>query len=101
LPLGERPAVVDLATELGWSERSTLRMSQRFFGAYFPAACGHWRRYLRMWRLNAAATLLSTEDLSVGEVSARVGFSSPTSLCHALEQAGWPSAGAIRREFDQ
>jgi AraC-like DNA-binding protein len=44
-------------------------------------------RYLTEWRINLASGLLRTTDLTVGEISARVGYTSEEAFSRAFKRA--------------
>jgi AraC-like DNA-binding protein len=50
-------------------------------------------------RLNLAATLLKKENLSVGEVSQRVGYDSDTGFSSAFKRRYGTAPGAYRRKI--
>jgi AraC family transcriptional regulator, alkane utilization regulator len=90
----ERPwTVPTLAREVGMS-RSTLARRFREILGETPLV------YLSRSRLQTAAELMRTENLSLGEVAARVGYQSEASFSRAFRQTmGKPPAayrGAAR-----
>lgn len=97
-PLSARPMAVDLARELGVSERHALRQANTFFETYY-ASGSTWREYIHAMRVGLGPFFMSHPRARTESVSRLLGFSSPTSFCHALHQAGLPSPTAIQQEL--
>jgi AraC-like DNA-binding protein len=69
----------DLAREIGMS-RSMLAEDFAHFVGVPPM------QYLAQWRMQIAATLLSTTTLGLGEIAARVGYGSEAALSRAYKR---------------
>jgi AraC-like DNA-binding protein len=87
----DRPWTVPmLAREVGLSRATLTRRFRELLGET-PLA------YLSRWRLQAAADLIRSERLSLGEVAARVGYQSEASFSRVFRQAMGQRPGAYRR----
>lgn len=95
-PLTARPMAVDLARALGVGERQTLRRVNTFIAKYY-ASGSTWRGYVHAMRIGLSAFFMSHPRATTEHVSQLLGFSSPTSFCHALQLAGLPSPSAMQR----
>lgn len=76
---GERLTVRDLAARSAMSPRAFSEKFQQHFGTT-P------NRYLRKVRLLAASELLSTTDLSVGDIASQVGYYDQSHLTHDFQR---------------
>lgn len=95
-PLTARPMAVDLARALGIGERQALRRVNAFIEKYY-ASGSTWRGYVHAMRIGLSAFFMSHPHATTEHVSKLLGFASPTSFCHALQQAGLPSPTAMQR----
>jgi AraC-like DNA-binding protein len=87
----ERPwTVTILAREVGMS-RSTLARRFREILGETPLV------YLSRWRLHAAAELMRTEKLSLGEIATRVGYQSEASFSRVFRRTMGKPPAAYRR----
>jgi AraC family transcriptional regulator, alkane utilization regulator len=71
--------VEDLASEIGTSRAVLAERFERYLQES-PI------RYLTKWRLQLAAKLLSSTDLSIGEIAGRVGYSSEEAFSRAFKR---------------
>ena len=72
-------------------------MSRSKFFARFKQLLGATpARYLQRWRMGLAARVLRSEDLSVAEVSARVGYTSVRSFTKAFRKHHGTTPAAYR-----
>ena len=55
-------------------------------------------QYLTRWRMDMASTWMRDENLSVGEVATRLGYSSEASFSRAFKRHLGSSPGAYRRK---
>lgn len=95
-PLSARPMAIDLARALGVGERQALRRANAFFGDYYTQRSS-WREYLYIMRVGLSTFFIGHPRARTDQVSRLLGFSSPTSLCHALHDAGLPSPLEVQR----
>jgi len=81
--LHDRPAhdwsLDELARDVGMSRSVLAERFTHFVGV--PAM-----QYLMQWRMQLAATLLSTSSLGLDDIAARVGYSSQTALSRAYKR---------------
>jgi AraC-like DNA-binding protein len=88
-----------------WSVESLARavsMSRSKFAARFKRLVGESPlAYLGQLRLNLAATLLTKGNLTIGEVSQRVGYDSETAFSSAFKRRYGTAPGAYRRRTKQ
>jgi transcriptional regulator GlxA family with amidase domain len=89
----EAPLTIpEIADEIGLSVRQLQSLSQQHFGETLS------NRYLAI-RLNAARNMLMYGDLSVTEITAATGFSSPSTFARAFQRRFKTSATAYRKAF--
>lgn len=97
-PSAERPTLVDVESGgLEWSSRHVRRRIDDFLARHHMPF-SHWRELRQSYVLTSAVLGLSLHGARLERVARAVGFSSPTSLCHALERNGLSSPGHIARE---
>jgi AraC-like DNA-binding protein len=99
-PFSGQPMAIDLARQLGVGEAQALRRVADHFGRYHVTV-GAWREYVRGMRMALAAFFASVRGARTEHVSRLLGFSSPTSLCHAFLKAGLPSPMELQRELSR
>jgi AraC-like DNA-binding protein len=95
-PLSSRPMAIDLARELGVCERQALRRTNALFETYY-ASGSTWREYVHAMRVGLSSFFMSHPRARTQNISRLLGFSSPTSFCHALHEAGLPSPLELQR----
>lgn len=95
-PLSSQPMSVDLARALGVGEHHALRRVNQYFQR-FHLSTRSWRDYLRGQRLALGAFFMGRPDATTEEVACALGFRSPTSFCHAFQDAGLPSPRALQQ----
>lgn len=91
--LAEKPAIEDVASDLGWNARRVHRRLDAI-AAKYAFTFSHWRGSLHYARLLAALRLLSAPEATTRDVARRTGFRAPSALCHAFSEAGLPSPRA-------
>jgi AraC-like DNA-binding protein len=96
--LRSQPMAVDLSRALGVSERHALRQASRYF-QQFHLSASSWREFIRCLRLEMGAFFMGAPAARTEDVSAFLGFSSPTGFCHAFHDAGLPSPRKLRDEL--
>lgn len=95
-PLAARPMAIDLAQALGVGQRHALRLANAYFRDYYAGA-STWRDYVHVMRIGLGTFFMSHPRARTEKVSQLLGFGSPTSFCHALQEAGLPSPSAVQR----
>jgi transcriptional regulator GlxA family with amidase domain len=88
----EQVEIAKLAAEVGTTERTLSRRFSRLYGQS-PAA------YLRSRRCAAAATLLSSTELAVEEISWRVGYADASAFSRAFRGYAGASPAAYRVDY--
>lgn len=94
--LGDRPAIVDLETRLGWSRNRIHTVLERFQRTYAFHITGGWRPLYHWWRVPLGLALMSTGKLRTEDAATMLGYASPRALCNAFANAGLPSPGSVR-----
>lgn len=94
--LDNGPSMVDLDARLGLSARQINRLVTDFNQRYGFNSLG-WRDTRNRRRLLVGATLMTAQAARTELVARAMGYSSPSSFCHAMELAGLPSPGATAR----
>jgi hypothetical protein len=97
-PLAARPMAVDLGGLLGVGDRHAMRRANEFLLRYYVTAIG-WREYVRGMRLELGVFLSGVRGATTSDVSRALGFSTPTTLCHAFAAAGLGSPRAVGRRL--
>jgi AraC-like DNA-binding protein len=90
----ERLTVRDLAARSAMSPRTFSEKFQQHFGTT-P------NRYLKKVRLLAASELLSTTDLSIGDIASQVGYYDQSHLTHDFQRFLEMSPGEYRTKYRQ
>ncbi len=98
--LQSRPAIVDLAADLGAGERR-LHRHIAAIAARYRLPWAHWRAALHHTRLLQAIRLLAAPGATTEIVARVAGFRAPSALCHAFDKGGLPSPGALARAARQ
>jgi AraC-like DNA-binding protein len=96
--LESQPMAVDIADALGVSERHALRQTSRFLQRFHLSASS-WRELMQCLRLEMGTFFMSAPGARTEDVSRFLGFRSPTSFCHAFNDAGLPSPQAVHRDL--
>jgi AraC-like DNA-binding protein len=94
--LSGQPMAVDLSSALGVSERHALRCASQFFQTFHLSASS-WREFINCLRLEMGSFFMRAPQARTETVSRFLGFSSPTSFCHAFHAAGLPSPQRLNR----
>ena len=75
-----------------------VAMSRSAFAARFKELVGESpMQYITHWRMNVALTWLQEENLSLGELAARLGYRSEAAFSRAFKRFIGVSPGAARR----
>jgi AraC family transcriptional activator of pyochelin receptor len=82
------PTLLDLARQVGLND---FKLKQGFRHLFGTTVFG----YLQTCRMEQAQQLLSDRSLSIAEVAQRVGYTSPSSFCHAFKR----HVGMIPRDY--
>jgi AraC-like DNA-binding protein len=109
--LSRAPASIDLERSLACSPAQLRRLIHRHGTAAISpapislanltrAAPPTWRDLLNGWRLAVGVLLMTSPKSRTERVAAQLGYSSPTSFCHAFANAALPSPGNVRRAVD-
>jgi hypothetical protein len=96
--LETQPMAIDLAHALGVCERQALRRARHHFERFHLSASS-WREFMNCLRVELGVFFMSSPSARTEVVSRFLGFSSPTSFCHALKEADLPSPLALQREL--
>ncbi len=96
LPLSRQPMATDLARALCVCERHAMRRVNAYFARYYRSLTT-WRDYVRGMRVLLGTFFIAQPKATTESVSRLLGFSSPTSLCHAFRDADLPSPLAVKR----
>ena len=65
----------------------------------FHLSASSWREFLSCLRLEMGSFFMGAPNARTEDVSRYLGFSSPTSFCHALQDAGLPSPQTLQAEL--
>lgn len=90
--LERSPTMVDLDDVLELSARQINRAVAQFNERYGFNASG-WRDTRNRRRLLVGATMMTAPGAKTELVARAMGYASPTSFCHAFDDAGLPSPG--------
>jgi AraC-like DNA-binding protein len=96
--LSRQPMAIDLSRALGVSERHALRCASRYF-QQFHLSASSWREFINCLRLEMGAFFMGAPRARTEDVSRFLGFSSPTSFCHAFHDASLPSPQRLQGEL--
>lgn len=96
LPLSNQPMTVDLARALGVCERHAARRVNAYFSRYYRSLTT-WREYVRGIRVLLGTFFIAQPKATTESVSRLLGFSSPTSFCHAFRDAALPPPMTVKR----
>jgi AraC-like DNA-binding protein len=98
MTLPDQPMAVDLASELGISERHALRQTSHYLRSFHLSASS-WRELVQCLRIEMGTFFMGSARARTEDVSRFLGFRSPTSFCHAFQHARLPSPQAVQREL--
>lgn len=93
--LAERPAITDVARELGIDVKRASELAVRYFRRYHATVDG-WRQYLNGLRLELGASAMRSGRFEAAEVARLLGFTNASSFSHAFQRAGWPAPSQHR-----
>jgi AraC-like DNA-binding protein len=96
--LEHQPMAIDLSRALGVSERHALRCASRFFQQFHLSAAS-WREFINCLRIEMGAFFMGARGARTEDVSRFLGFASPTSFCHAFQDAGLMSPQRVQSEL--